>query len=328
MALITSQKIGVYYERFKSIEVNFTKELIQVTNLVTNQVHLKCVSDVWPCVLYSSSFQGAKIVANIKSGLLQKLDHANNMVSVRFCFKNPDNPNPVAFFVTAKSVGYTSYGGSQDVALFTLQFTQRPPDDLIEIMGRILEANVNSSKRKEERIVITPDAARRLSLLAKESAIFIQGVPRRCILRDISFSNTKLIMMGVAKFLVNKDAAIRLDFDDPRESFLLKGKFTSAEVVEGRKDLVALEVRYEESQIPMGYKLRINDYLVQVRAGERGNEESRTVAAPEPVEKAPSPAPEAPPAESPEAASAVPAPAGIAPAETAPEPDKAGAKGR
>jgi hypothetical protein len=147
--------------------------------------------------------------------------------------------------------------------------------------------------------------------------------------------------MGVAKFLVNKDAAIRLDFDDPRESFLLKGKFTSAEVVEGRKDLVALEVRYEESQIPMGYKLRINDYLVQVRAGERGNEDaaaSRTAAAPGPAEKAPRAAPEAPPTESPEAASAGAAVAGAAvaatvPAETASAgialaPAKAGAKGR
>jgi hypothetical protein len=274
MGVLTSQKITVYYERFKTIDVTFTKEIIQVTGLITNQVYLKCVGDFWPCVIYSASFQGAKIVANIRSGILQKLEQANNMVSLRFGFKNPDTGNPVTIFVTSRSAGYTSYGGSKDVGLFSLQFTQRPPDDLIEIMGRILDANVNSAKRREERILITPDSTRRLKLLSKESAVFIQGVPRRCILRDISISGAKLIMMGVAKFLVNRDAAMRMDFDDPRESFLMRGKFIRSEVVEGRKELVALAILFDETIVPMGYKLRINDFLSVVRASERSGEDS------------------------------------------------------
>ena len=272
MALITSQKISEYYERFKSIEVTFTKEIILVTGLIPGQVYLKCVGDFWPCVIISSSFQGAKIVANVKSGLLQKLERANNMVSLRFCFKIADKANPVTFFINTRSVGYSPYAGSQDVALFSLQFTQRPPDDLIEIMGRILEANINSAKRREERIIITPETTRKLNIISKESAIFIQGVPRYCILRDISFSGSKLIMMGVAKFLVNRDAALRVDFDDPRESYLLKGKFIRSEAVEGRKDLIALAVLFNESSVPMGYKVRINNYLSQIRTDGRGSE--------------------------------------------------------
>jgi hypothetical protein len=268
MGVLTSQKITVYYERFKGIEVTFTREIIQVTGLLTQQVHLKCVSDFWPCVIYSSSFQGAKIVANIKSGLIEKLQQANNYVSLRYCFKNADSNNPVTFFVAARSMGYAPYGGSKDVAIFTLQFTQRPPDDLIEIMGRLLDANVNSAKRRDERILITADSQRKLNILSKESAIFIQKVPRHCILRDISFSGAKLIMMGVAKFLVNRESALRIDFQDPRESFLLKGKFLRSENVEGRKDLVALAMQFDESSVPMGYKMRINDYLGSIRVGE------------------------------------------------------------
>jgi hypothetical protein len=268
MGVLTSQKITVYYERFKGIEVTFTREIIQVTGLLTQQVHLKCVSDFWPCVIYSSSFQGAKIVANVRSGLIEKLRQANNYVSLRYCFKNVDSNNPVTFFVAARSMGYAPYGGSKDVAMFTLQFTQRPPDDLIEIMGRLLDANVNSAKRREERILITPDSQRKLNILSKESAIFIQGVPRRCILRDISFSGAKLIMMGVAKFLVDRESSLRIDFQDPRESFLLRGKFLRSENVEGRKELIALAMQFDESAVPMGYKMRINDYLGSIRVGE------------------------------------------------------------
>ena len=307
MAILTSQKIGEYYERFKAIEVTFSKEIIQVTGLIPNQVYLKCVGDFWPCVIYSSSFQGAKVVVSLKSGILQKLEKANNMVSLRLCFKYADKSNPVTFFVNTRSSGYTSYGNSKDVALFALQFTQRPPDDLIEIMGRILDANVNSAKRREERILITPETFRKLNIGSKESAVFIQGVPRRCILRDVSFSGAKLIMMGVAKFLVEKDAALRMDFEDPRQSFLLKGKFIRSEPVEGRKDLVALAILFDESIVPMGYKIRINDFISQTRADSRtGGDTSEKkpappakAAAPPPKKTEPAPPPPAEPAAKP-----------------------------
>ena len=277
MGLITSQKITTLYERFKSIDVTFTKEILQVTGLITNQVYVKCVGDFWPCVIFSSSFEGAKIVANTKSGIMKKLELANNMVSLRFCFRSPDTGNPVTFFVNSKAVGSSAYGDSADTAIFSLQFTQRPPDDLIEIMGRILEANINSAKRKDERILITPDSIRRLNLSNKESVIFIQGVPRHCILREISFSSAKLIMVGVEKFLVDKEASLRIDFEEPRESVIIKGKFTRAEPVEGRKELVALVHVFDESIVPMGYKLRINDFVSQVRADNRVNEDPKDI---------------------------------------------------
>jgi len=273
MGILTSQKLATYYDMFKSIEVTFSKEIIQVTGLVPNQVYLKCVGDFWPCVIFSTSFQGAKVVANIKSGILQKLERANNIVSLRFCFKIADKVNPVAFSVNSKSTGFTPYAGSEDMAIFNLSFTQRPSDDLIEIMGRILDANVNSAKRREERVPITPDSARKLNI-QKESSVQIQGVPRHCILRDVSFSGAKIIMMGVAKFLVDKDAFIKLDFDDPRESFLIKGKFLRSETVDGRKELVSLVILFDEAVIPMGYKIRINEYVSQVRADARGTEKS------------------------------------------------------
>ena len=269
MGVITSQKIAAYYERFRSIDVTLTKEIIQVTGLLTQQVHLKCMSDFWPCALYSTSFEGAKIVANVKSGLLGKLRQANNSVSLRFCFKSFEKSNPLTFFVSARVLGSVPYKNSNDVSLLTLQFTQRPPDDLIEIMGRVLDANVNSAKRRDERILISPETQRKLKILNKEGTVFVQGVPRRCILRDLSFSGAKLIIMGVAKFLLEKEGGLRIDFDDPRDSFLVKGKFIRAENVEGKKELIALAIEFEENLIPMGYKMRINEYLNTVRADSR-----------------------------------------------------------
>ena len=244
--------------------------MIQVTGLLTQQIHLKCGNDFWPCVVYSASFSGAKVVANIKTGLLAKLMTVNNFTNLRFCFKPPGETNTVTFFVAARVLSSAPYGNSQDVHMFTIQFSNRPPDDFIEIIGRVLDANVNSAKRKDARIPLTADNIRKLNILSAESAVFIQGVPRRCILRDLSFSGSKIIMMGVAKFLVDKEGAVRVDFNDPRESFTIKGKFIRAENVEGKKEMVALGLNFDEASVPMGFKIRLNDMLTSTRADYRG----------------------------------------------------------
>ena len=269
MGVATSQQLVKYYELYRSIEVTFTKEIIKATGLVTAQVYIKCLGETWPCVVFSTSFVGAKIIINAKSGLHEKIQKANNLVSIRFSFRESDKVDPFMFFVAGRVSGIIPYGGSPDISMLTMTFTQRPPDDLIEIMGRLMDANINSTKRSEERVLLTNDSVRRLSLLSKETAIFIQGVPRRCIVRDISFSGAKIIMVGVAKFLMDREAAIRLDFDDPRESYLIKGKLVRAEEVEGRKDLVALAIFFSEQTVPMNYKLRINDFITQSRADNR-----------------------------------------------------------
>jgi Tfp pilus assembly protein PilZ len=265
MGILTAQRIESYYNTFKGIDMTFTKDMIQVTGLITEQVHLKCGSDFWPCVFFSTSFQGAKVVANIKSGLMNKLQKANNSVSLRFCFKSPEDGNPLTFFVAGRVIGVAPYKNSQDVSLLSVQFTQRPPDDLIEIIGRIFDANINSAKRKDDHIPITTESQRKIKLLSKETVVFIQGVPRRCILREVAFTNAKVIMLGVAKFLIDKEISVRFDFDDPRESFTIKGKVVDSEPVEGKQEMVALTLIYDEGNIPTGYKIRVNEYLNSTR---------------------------------------------------------------
>lgn len=269
MGNLSSLQIVNYYERYKTTSLTFTKEMIEVTGLITKQVSLKCLGDFWPCILYSTSFVEAKIIANIKSGLIQKFQDANNVVSLKFCFIDNETEEPITFFVSCRPMGYAFYGGSEEMVIINLQFTQRPPDVLIAILGRILDAQVNSTKRRGERISITSDTLRKLNIVSKDIMVSVQGVPRQCILRDISFYGAKLIIMGLAKFLEDRDAVVTIDFDEPRRSYTIKGKFIRSEIVEGRKELVAMAMAFDEASVPMGYKMRINNYISQVRADNR-----------------------------------------------------------
>jgi hypothetical protein len=277
MSITTSQQIAKYYQTYQTVPVVFTKEVVGASGLITKQVFLKCLGEQWPCIIYSTSFAEAKIIVNTRGGLNEKAQKANNLVSLRFGFKAADKNDPVTFYVGAKIGGFSPYNNeNKDVNFVTLSYTQRPPDDLIDILGQIIETNINSSKRREDRILVTPESSRKLGLAAKETMVYVQGVPRKCILRDVSFSGAKVIMVGIAKFLLKKEITIRIDLEDPRETITIKGTVVRSEDVEGRRDLTAIAIHYDESLVPMTYKLHINNYLGQQRKGGSDEEDDKT----------------------------------------------------
>jgi hypothetical protein len=291
MSITTSQQITKYYDLFHSFDVTFSKEVIHATGLLPQQVFLKCMGEQWPCVVYTTSLLNAKIIASVKPALFDKIRKANNLISLRYCFKDPIKNDPIAFFVAAKVMGFAPYSrGTGDIQSISLQYTQRPPDPLIEIIGRLLEANVNSAKRREERILVTRDSMRRLGLLTKDTVLTVQGVPRKCILRDISFTGVKVIIVGIAKFLESKACSVRIEIDDPRETYDIRGVIVRSEPVEGRKDLAAIAIEFEQSAIPMTFKMLLNDYLGQYGKATQLAAAAKEASAREVSQAAPAPA--------------------------------------
>ncbi len=265
MPIITSQQNSEYYERFKDTEVTFTKEVIRATGLLTKMVFLKGLGYQWPCIIYSCSMSTAKVVASITPEVYEQIREANNLVSLRFAFKDEDKSDPVLFFVSAKVTGYNPYNKEKpNLNFVSLEFTNRPADDLIATLGQILDAASNSKKRKEERITLDVQTIKKMGLKSKGTHVYIQGVPRTCIIRDLSFSGAKVIIAGVAKFLIEKDATLRFETTN-NEVFSIEGKTIRFEPVEGRKDLAAIAIQFNDENIPMEYKMMINDYLKQMK---------------------------------------------------------------
>ncbi|MCL2557316.1 MAG: pilus assembly protein PilZ [Treponema sp.] len=273
MGVLPAKKIATYYNVYKEVEATFTKNLIDGTGLVPDQVQLKCGNEFWSCALFATSFLAAKVVMSMSQENVIKLRQANGSVSLRLCFRNTDERGgPITFFIAGRVVNLSPYNESKDTALVSVQFTQRPPDDFIEIIGRLLDAIESSAKRKDERILVTPESQRKLKMLSREAVVFIQKVPRRCIVRDVAFSSAKVVLMGVSKFLLEKDATLRLDFDYPMESFMLPGKFVRGEAVQGKPGMVALAMVFDDERVPLGYKARINEHISTLWANNRSGQ--------------------------------------------------------
>lgn len=265
MGIITSQQLQNYYDFYRDKEVTYTKEVLRTFAVDPRQIYVKCNGAQWPCIINSTSFQIARIIVGTKGGAYAAMAKKDPPpVSLRFYFIQ-QHDQPISFFVTGRITDISPYMNSTELAVITLTFTQRPPDDLIEKIGSMLEANSNAIRRKDERIIITDDAKRRMNMTRDETIIFIQNVPRRCILRDISFSGAKVILLGIEKFIQGKETILRIHFDEPDEIIQLAGHVVKTSPVEGRPEIIYACLQFDEAAVPTSYRIRINTYLTSMR---------------------------------------------------------------
>lgn len=268
MAVLTSQQIGRYYEEYRDTEIAFTKDIMHTLALDPRQIYIKCTGNQWPCIINSTSFAKAKIIIGTKGSAFQQLARRDApAVNLRYCFYQNDG-QMMTFLISGKIGTISSYMNSRDLAVLEVIYTQKPPDDFIEKIGHLIDANANAIKRKEDRIVLTPDSCRKLGIPKEESIISIQNVPRHCILRDLSFGGAKVLLLGLPQFLKDKEVLLNLEFDEPHEIINLRGHIVSTSEVEGRKDIVAANIQFSEESVTLSYKIHINNYLTSVRKNE------------------------------------------------------------
>lgn len=264
MGVVTSQKISYYYDQYRDQEVAFTKDILKTLGVDPRQIYVKCNGSQWSCIVNSISLMSARIILGTQGGAYAELTKAPNVpVSLRLFFVESGNQQ-MSFFVNAHVASVTPYMNSKDLAVVTLDYAQRPPDDLIEKIGVLLETNTNAIRRREDRVVINEDSKRKLGLTKAESIVYIENVPRHCVIRDLSFFGAKLILMGVPKFVERKEIVLCLLFDDVPKPVSIKGKILNATSIEGKKSLIFVNVNFHEDEVPFVYKLHINTFLSTV----------------------------------------------------------------
>jgi hypothetical protein len=288
MSIVTSQQLTRYYEQYKSTDVTFNKQVITALGLVARGVYLKILDRQLPCMVFSSSMASARVIANVPGAVMVSLKQANNRLALRWCFKLPEKVEPITFFVPCRPTGFTHYAmQGPDVHFVTLEFTQRPPDDLIQILGSLLEANANAQRRRDERIIVTPDTLKKLGLESREASLLLGGKSHKCVLRDLSFSGAKIVVSGGAEAFSNKSVSLRFARSEQVPEMELPAAVRRVEEVGGRKDILAVSLEYS-SDTPMSYKLLINSYVSTVRKAAQDTQkpQGKTPAAEAPAAEA------------------------------------------
>jgi hypothetical protein len=260
MSIITSHEISRFYEEYQQTEVTFNKQVMEATGLLST--HLKAAGSETRCFLYSSSMSAAKLlVPDLREPFLQAIQKAGSHLSVRLTFKRPDKPDPLTFYVAGRLTGTTPYNPQNPHAqLVALEFTGRPSDDLIQALGVLLEANTNAKRRREERIVITPDTLKRIGLESRNCAVIIEGADHQCILRDLSFGGAKVLVANLTVSAAGQPIGLKVKRTEGDETITLWGEVARAEEVSGHPEILALGIKLL-GEPPVTYKMMLSSFL-------------------------------------------------------------------
>jgi len=265
MSIVTTQQLSRFYEQYASTEVTFNKQVLIATGLISKNVYLKVLDRQWPCVVFSSSMKSSRVIMSVKEMFLVALRKANNRLSLRWCFKLADKPEPITFFVSCHAAGFTPYDPQdKEVQLLTLEFTQRPPDDLIGVLGGLQDATANAQRRKADRIPVTPENMKKLGLETREAILSLNGKPHRGMLRDLSFGGATILTSAITAAAVGSNVTLRIARGEQGGELLLLGVIRRVDEVGGRKDIVMVALEYPREP-PMSYKLLINTFISSAR---------------------------------------------------------------
>ena len=243
MSIVTSQQLARYYEQYQNTEVTFNKQVSQRDR----------VGEPQRVSQGAGSSGSLRRVFHVHDGRARHRDCATH----RHCDNQADHQphrSPLVLqatrqsgahhlFVTCRPTGFTHYAVQDpDVQIVAVEFTQRPPDDLIQILGTLLEANANAQRRRDERIIVSPETLKKLGLESREAAIVVEERAHRCVLRDVSFSGAKIVVSGYPSMFNGKRASLKIMRADQAGEMILTGSIRRVDEVGGRKDILAVSM--------------------------------------------------------------------------------------
>ena len=147
------------------------------------------------------------------------------------------------------------------VKFVTLEFTQKPSDVLIGILGSLLEISSNALRRRDERIVLTPESMKRIGLIVKGK---LRGNRRRRTALHPSGSvlwrRQDPHQHASARPQAESKVLLKLAKCELKDDTVLDGAIVRVEDVQGRNDLVALSIQFSTDP-PISYKQKINSFF-------------------------------------------------------------------
>ena len=258
MQNLTSQHLARLYEEFADTEVTFNAQVILESGLVTSDVRLTVGARHLPCVLYATSMRGARVIVEVDQAQGDLLLKNTAAASLHMGFRRKDDKAPVTFFVPCRIESLSEYSSRRPQVRFaSLEFTQKPSDSLIETLGSILEIKSNELRRRDQRIVMTPEVLKQIGLQSRESCLAVEGTPLRCFLRDLSFGGAKVLLSALGLPQRPQKVHLKLGRCEVPDDTILDGSVVRVEDVQGHSELVALSIQYS-SDPPISYKQKIN----------------------------------------------------------------------
>jgi hypothetical protein len=264
MTTQTRHRCDEYYKLYIDHDISFTKEIISEMGLIPKKNFIRYGGENIPCILYSASMTKARIIAQLRADICEKIGLGNKTASLCLAFKREKSQDPVTLFINAKIAGFTPYKSDiPGVNFVTLKYMNKPPDDFIYKLGQAISDRSDDKRRKEQRIPMDDEKAKNMNIQSDKILIICDNKQFPCVLKDISFSGAKVITKGNKDFFNTKQVKLVLNISSLDGISAMIGKVVHCEefLINKTSKFIALGIAFDKTKIPDSYKDWVQSFM-------------------------------------------------------------------
>jgi len=277
MSLLGTSVLQNLYQEYLETELTYSKEVALGLGVLPAESSLKWSGDLFPCVVHSCSFRAAKVLVRLTASQWRAMERGTKLTTLTLTFVQPKTSKRELFQFNGNLQVLQQHGsGEGEVSvLLGVVFSHRPSEGFLQAHGSYLNLKKEANQRREDRISLSPEARELLGLSSLNTSISVELIDRKCLLRELSYNGARVILTGVAPFLLDKPFVIDIPFAG-RPPLQIPGNVLRAEAVESHRGLAVLALNYHEDRVPI-------DYLRALQKGLKLGLGSRKAPAPRPV---------------------------------------------
>lgn len=252
MAILGKNIIHEYYTKYLNTELNYQKGVMDSLGFQPKTAVLRIQGRVVPCILHSLSFAMAKLIIKLTDQQLKDLKSGSRLCVLKVSYQISGTSEEFTLSGKFQPESLQRLGEDSYLVLLREDFNHRPPEGLIEVQGNYLKLKADSEARKTQRLALTEENLGYLGLRSAAGDMKIDHIPRKCLVKEVSFGGARVLIGGLAKFLDQREFDLSLDTLD-RTPLVLPGKIVRAEAVEGHRELSVLGLQYHADRVPVEY---------------------------------------------------------------------------
>lgn len=254
MTLLGTSVLQNLYQEYLDTELTYSKEVAAGLGVLPADTSLKWQGELLPCVVHSASFRSAKVLARLDESRWKELQLGSKLVTLTLTFLQAKTGKKELFQFngTLQILQQHGAGEGERSMLLGVVFSHRPPEGFLQAHGSYLNLKKEANQRREDRIPLNEETRELLGLATLNTTVVVDHIERKCLLRELSYSGARVILTGVAPFLLDKPFTLSVPLAS-KAAMDIPGKIVRAEAVEGHKGLAVIALGYHQDRVPVEY---------------------------------------------------------------------------
>ncbi len=254
MTLLGTSVLQNLYQEYLDTELTYTKEVAAGLGVLPADSSLKWSGTLYPCVVHSCSFRSAKVLVRLTSAQWKAIESGTRITTLTLTFLQPKTGKKelYQFNGTLQVHQQNGAGEGEWSVLLGVAFSHRPPEGFLQAHGSYLNLKKEANQRREERIPLTLETRALLDLSSLNTVVTVEHIERKCLLRELSYNGARVILTGVAPFLLEKPFVLEVPFSG-KAALKIPGNILRAEAVEGHRGLAVIALGYHPDRVPVDY---------------------------------------------------------------------------